>query len=104
MERRMGDNRELLAARLRVPEHVVAREFGDDSVALNLHSGQYHGLNGVAAVMLRRLREARTIGDVGGPLAAEFGQPPEVIERDLLAFVRALDERGLVELDDSDNS
>ena len=99
-----ADDRELLAARPRVPAHVVERGFGDESVALNLRSGQYHGLNGVAALMFERVRDAPTVGDVVGPLAEEFGQPREVIERDLLGFVRGLAERGLVELDDADAS
>jgi Coenzyme PQQ synthesis protein D (PqqD) len=95
----MEDNRDLLAARPRVPEHVVERAFGGESVALNLQSGQYHGLNGVGARMLETLRHAPTIGDAVDSLAREFEQPHEVIERDLLAFVRGLVERGIVELD-----
>jgi hypothetical protein len=94
----MEDNRDLLAASPRVPEHVVERAFGDQSVALNLQSGQYHGLNRVGARMLESLREAKTIGDAVDPLAEEFGQPREVIERDLVAFVRDLVERGIIEI------
>lgn len=96
------DDQTLLEAQPRVPEHVAERSFGGESVALNLRSGQYHGLNGVAARMFAALREANAVGDVVEPLAAEFEQPREVIERDLLVFVRALAERGLVELDGED--
>jgi hypothetical protein len=90
---------DLLAARISVPDHVVARGFEGESVALNLRSGQYHGLNGVAARMFERLRGAATVRDAVAPLADEFGQPPEVIERDLAGLVRGLARRGLVELD-----
>lgn len=92
------NDRTLLAAHPLVPEHVVERAFGAESVALNLKSGQYHGLNGVGSRMLDGLRHAETIGDAVDPLAAEFEQPREVIERDLLAFVRELVERGIVQL------
>src|SRR5690242_1617875 len=98
------DDRVLLEAHPRVAQHVVERSFGGDSVALNLKSGQYHGLNGVGARMLERLRSAETIGDAVDPLAEEFGQPREVIERDLLAFARALVERGIVELGGDDRA
>jgi hypothetical protein len=93
-------DRELLASRPTVPEHVVERAFQGESVALNLRSGQYHGLNGVAARMFESLRTAATVGDAVGPLAEAFGQPREVIERDLTALVRQFAERGLVVLDD----
>src|SRR4051812_18144713 len=97
-----ASDRDILAARPRIPEHVVARGFGDESVALNLQSAQYHGLNGVAARMFEELRSAATVGAIVDPLAQEYEQPREVIERDLLEFVRSLAERGLVELDDGD--
>ena len=90
---------EVLEARVTVPEHVVERAFDGESVALNLRSGKYHGLNGVGARMFEELRTAATVGDAVGPLADAYGQPREVIERDLSAFVRGLAERGLVELD-----
>lgn len=96
------DDRALLAARPHVPEHVVERSFGDESVALNLRSGQYHGLNGVGSRMLERLRQAQTVGDAVDPLTHDFEQPREVIERDLAAFVRDLEERGLVEFGPAD--
>jgi hypothetical protein len=99
-----SDDADILSARPRIPEHVVERSFGDESVALNLQSAQYHGLNGVAARMLESLRGVPTVGDAVEPLAEEFGQPREVIERDLVGLVRDLSERGLVELDAGDGS
>jgi hypothetical protein len=98
-----SEDTQLFAARPSIPEHVVSREFGEQSVALNLQSGQYHGLNGVAGRMFERLRDAPAVGDVIDPLAAEFSQPREVIERDLVAFVRQLHARGLIELDAGDD-
>jgi Coenzyme PQQ synthesis protein D (PqqD) len=98
----MNEN-EILSARPRIPEHVVERSFGDESVALNLQSAQYHGLNGVAARMFEQLRGAASVGQVVDPLAAEFEQPREVIERDLAVFVRGLEERGLVEIARGEN-
>jgi coenzyme PQQ synthesis protein D (PqqD) len=89
----------LLDARVRVPEHVVYRDFGDETVVLNLDSGMYHGLNGTAAAMLSVVGESDTVSAAVDRLAGEFEQPREVIERDLLALCRSLSERGLIEHD-----
>lgn len=86
----------ILTARLRVPEHVVYRDFGDETVVLNLDSGQYHGLNPTAAAMLAAVDGADSVRAAVGPLAGELGQPAEVIERDLLELCRSLADRGLV--------
>jgi hypothetical protein len=90
----------LLDARLRVPEHVVYREFSDETVILNLESGMYHGLNQTASRMLDELQKSASVGAAVETLTVELGQPREVIERDLLGFAHALEERGLVERED----
>jgi hypothetical protein len=89
---------EILSARLTVPEHVVQRAFAEETVALNLDTGGYHGLNATAARMLEQAGKSARIGDTVEPLAAEFKQPSEVIERDLLTLCRDLADRGLIEL------
>jgi hypothetical protein len=92
----------LLAARVRVPEHVVYRDFGGETVILNLDSGVYHGLNPTAAAMLKTAGESDSVGAAADMLAGEFGQPRDVIEPDLLELCHALEERGLIERDGGD--
>ena len=97
MEASELNDREMLESRLRVPDHVVYRDFGDETVVLNLDSGMYHGLNGTAAVMLTVVGESDTVEVAVEKLMERFEQPREVIEPDLLELCRALAERGLIE-------
>jgi Coenzyme PQQ synthesis protein D (PqqD) len=90
----------ILAARVRVPDHVVYRNFPDETVVLNLESGIYHGLNGTAARMLELVQERDSVAAAVDELAREFEQPREVIERDVVGLCRALAERGLIERDE----
>jgi hypothetical protein len=95
----MADDRagEMLTARLRVPEHVVYRDFPEETIVLNLDSGVYHGLNRTAARMLEVVQQRDSVGAAVDELAGEFGQPREVIERDLVGLCETLEERGLIE-------
>ena len=88
-----------LQDRIRVPEHVVYRDFGDETVILNLESGNYHGLNGTAAAMLKVLGESESVAAAVERLTAELGQDRAVIERDVVSLCGALSERGLIERD-----
>ena len=97
-----SEEAELNSARLRVPEHVVYRDFGDDTVILNLQSGNYHGLNRTAALMVATLGDAASVGDAVDRVVAATGQPREVIERDLHGLCSHLIERGLLERDAGD--
>jgi hypothetical protein len=99
MEATPPDPSRLLRARVRVPEHVVYRDFGGETVILNLETGMYHGLNATAAAMVEGLKGSATVEEAVERLSGEFGQPREVIERDVLGLCASLLERGLVETD-----
>jgi len=93
---------ELLAAHVRLPQHVVHRSFVAETVVLNLHTGKYHGLNPTAGRMLEALAAAPTVGAAVPELAGEYGVEPATIEDDLAALCRGLLERGLIEIVDAD--
>jgi len=87
----------LLERAIRVPQHVVYREFVAETVALNLNTGKYHGLNPTAGRMLETMGRAPTMRDAARELAAAYDQPPEAVEQDLCALCRDLLTRNLIE-------
>lgn len=89
---------DILHMQPRVPEHVVHRQFAEETVVLNLKTGYYHGLNVVGGRMIDALRSAPTVATAAEELAKHFEQPLEVIEADLSEFCQALVERDLLEL------
>lgn len=94
---RAADLAPLLERRVRVPEHVVFREFAQETVVLNLQTGQYHGLNPTGGRMLRAVEQAASLREAAAALSRELPAAAETIERDLLSFCRDLSTRGLVE-------
>jgi len=91
-------NGDLLAARLRVPEHVVYRDFVSETVVLNLETGRYHGLNPTGGRILDALERSDTVAEAAEKLASEYEQGQDQVEDDVLAFCSDLLTRGLVEL------
>jgi len=91
-------NGDLLAARLRVPQHVVYRDFVSETVVLNLETGRYHGLNPTGGRILDALERSETVAEAAQKLAVEYDQGPSEVEVDVLAFCSDLLTRGLVEL------
>lgn len=85
-------------ARVAVPGHVAQRAFAAETVALNLKTGRYHGLNGTAARMLSELAQGDTVADTAVRLADALGERRELVERDIVELCRSLAERGLIEL------
>lgn len=91
------DREHLLDSALRLPEHVVYRNFAAETVFLNLDTAQYHGLNPIGGYMLRVLDGAATVRAAIDQIAARYDQDPSVVEEDVVALARDLLERGLVE-------
>src|SRR4051812_45360982 len=82
--------------RVAVPEHVVRRQFGDETVILNLQTGQYHGVNATAGHMLDLLEATGDAAAVAERVAAESGVAPAVVRDDLAELCGQLAERGLI--------
>lgn len=92
-----GDLRRLLDQRMRVPDHVVFREFAQETVVLNLETGQYHGLNPTGGRMLKAIEQAASLRAAVAELSAELPVAHDTLERDLLTFCWGLSKRGLIE-------
>lgn len=83
--------------RLRVPEEVTYRAFGEQMVLLNVETGQYHGLNATARRMFEDVIARSGTAGVAAKLADECGRPIEEVSADLDSLCQALLERGLLE-------
>lgn len=88
----------LRGRRIAVPSHVAYRVFARETVLLSLKTGRYHAINAVGARFYETSRDAPSLAAAAEALAAEFEQPVERIQADLVAFLVSLSERGLVEL------
>lgn len=85
-----------LSDRVRVPQEVIARQVGEETVMLDLAKGAYFGLDPVGARMWQLLQEGKSLEDVRDAMAEEYEAPREKIERDLLALVDKLVADGLL--------
>ncbi len=81
----------------RIPEHVMSRAVGHETVLLDLASGTYFGLDAVGARMWALMAESRALDEVAATVAAEYGAERARVESDLMELVSTLESRGLIE-------
>jgi hypothetical protein len=89
----------LLDEAILFPDHVIFRSFARETVALNLQTGQFHGLNVTAGRMVELIQRVPRPRDAIGPLASEYGVPADEIGRDMTNLLELLLERELIELE-----
>lgn len=86
---------------IRVPNHVMARQVGEELVILNLHSEQYYGLDEVGASMWLAMENCPTLHEALESLASEYDVEVEQLKQDLGDLLAKLTAEGLIEVHDS---
>ncbi|MEP7069981.1 MAG: PqqD family protein [Usitatibacter sp.] len=82
--------------RVTVPEGVLVRELGGESVLLNLRSESYFGLDDVGTRMWAALTASPSMEDAYRMLADEYEVEPALLRADLSTFVEKLSAAGLI--------
>ncbi len=85
-----------LTDRVRIPQEVLARQVGEETVMLDLAKGAYFGLDPVGARMWQLLTEGKVLAEVCDAIVEEYDVSRDVVERDLLALVADLMAQGLL--------
>jgi hypothetical protein len=77
--------------------NVVAENFGDEIVAVNLDTGVYYSMHGSAATIWKLLQEGQAVDHIAAALAAAHDAAAATIAADVDAFLdRLVDEKLVV--------
>lgn len=85
-------------AYLKIPEQVVTRSIGDETVLLNLASGTYFGLDPVGSRFLELLAAESALAAVIARMLEEFEVSEAQLETDLLQLANEMLASGLLEV------
>jgi hypothetical protein len=88
-----------LDSRVVASDDQVHTSLGDEAVILGLQDGVYYGLEAVGARVWSLLSVPRRVSEIIALLVEEFDVSAERCERDVLAFLGDLGERGLIRLE-----
>jgi len=86
-----------LSDRVVIPESVVFRDLGGETVVLNLETGLYFGLDEVGTEVWNDLRGGSTLQQSFDRLRGEYDVPADTLRSDILRFVNHMASKGLVQ-------
>ncbi|HYD97749.1 MAG TPA: PqqD family protein [Alphaproteobacteria bacterium] len=86
------------AARIRRSDRALATEVGGEMVMMDVEQGVYFGLDAIGTDIWKRLETPVSVQALAAALAQDYDAPVETIERDVLALLASMAERGLVEV------
>jgi hypothetical protein len=84
---------------LRIPDHVLSRRVGDETVLLSLADEHYYGLDGVGTRFWEIVADGTTFENAVDVLLLEYEVERDVLVRDLTAVVQDLRSNGLLLVD-----
>jgi len=87
----------LFSARVRIVEDVVFRPVGDESVLLNLNTGEYLGLNASGTRVWSILTTASSVQTAYDALLQEYDVEPPQLRADLAEFIGQLRDKHLID-------
>jgi hypothetical protein len=79
-----------------IPDAVVSRDLGGETVILNLETGIYFDLDGVATDIWQALQATGSIREVYEKVLGAYEVDPAILGDDLIKFVNQLAAKGLV--------
>jgi hypothetical protein len=79
-------------------ERQVSSALGEDTVILHVEQGMYYGLDPVGTSIWETLKQPSTVREIRDRILAGYVVEPERCERELIALLGQLVEKGLVEM------
>ena len=83
---------------------LTAATLGDEAVLLDANSGRYYGLNELGARIFELIRTPNSVNHVRDTLLQEYKVDEEQLNADLIAFLRDMEKRNLIELRDGESA
>lgn len=89
---------EFIQLKVSIPEEVLFRDLGGESVLLHLGSGQYFGLDEVGTMVWNLLAQGCDLAEVKDRLLEQYDAEPKQVRIDLDRIVGELCDHGLLTL------
>ena len=80
-----------------IPDAVVSRDLGGETVILNLETGIYFDLDGVATDIWQALQATASLREVYEKMLGMYEVDPAILSDDLLKLINQMAAKGLVQ-------
>ncbi|MGE4219963.1 MAG: PqqD family protein [Alphaproteobacteria bacterium] len=78
--------------------NLLSADLADETVIMNIRTGNYFGLDDIATEIFQHLAEPMAVAELCRRLETEFDAAPETIRNDVLPLLEQMLEYGLIEV------
>ena len=77
---------------------IESADLDGEAVLLDVNSGLYYGLTGVGATIIDLIKEPTTVRTLIEALMEEYDVDPDRVHRDVISFLRDMEDRQLIRI------
>ena len=86
-------------SKITLSKNVFAQEIDDETIILDAITQEYFSLNEIGKVIWSLIEEKKNLAEIKAEMLDMYEVPEEQIEKDLLNFIQALEQKGLIKID-----
>ena len=80
-------------------KNVFAQEIDEETIILDSETQEYFSINEIGKVIWSLIEEKKNLEEIKAEMLDMYEVPQEQIEKDLLNFIQALEQKGLIKVD-----
>ena len=88
-----------IKSKITLSKNVFAQEIDDETIILDSVTQEYFSINEIGKVIWSLLEEKKNLEEIKAEMLDMYEVPQEQIEKDLLNFIQALEQKGLIKID-----
>ncbi|WP_368029613.1 PqqD family protein [Arcobacter sp. s6] len=88
-----------IKSKVTISKNVFAQEIDDETIILDSTTQEYFSLNEIGKVIWSLLSENKNLEQIKEEMLEMYEVPEEQLEKDVLNFLQALEQKGLISID-----
>ena len=88
-----------IKSKITLSKNVFAQEIDEETIILDSTTQEYFSINEIGKVIWSLIEEKKNLEEIKAEMLDMYEVPEEQIEKDLLNFIQALEQKKLIKID-----
>ena len=88
-----------IKSKITLSKNVFAQEIDEETIILDSVTQEYFSINEIGKVIWSLIEEKKNLEEIKAEMLDMYEVPEEQLEKDLLNFLQALEQKGLIKID-----
>ena len=88
-----------IKSKITLSKNVFAQEIDEETIILDSETQEYFSINDIGKVIWSLIEEKKNLEAIKAEMLDMYEVPQEQLEKDLLNFIQALEQKGLIKID-----